>query len=279
MGLLEKAGQISAEESSAPKPEKPATKASDAEVISPAPVAAEAAPGKAPAKEKKSRRSARKKREPRAPREKKVRVPKVLPEGFEQSSKSQRAIRRISDFIVSYGWSVPIVVLSAYGTYFDPTYFFLIGILLMGFNLGFMPYSTGRTVGNWVSRTTYVNSSSGKPHQSYVFLKGLTMPMVLLGLILFLTSTSEGFGSRSGQITLVTAVVFLLPPLLDYLFYRFKRDDLGLWDTLYGGVWMVKTTKSTESKGWLKKLEQLGDYSEAQGWWADDDSKEEPGDQ
>ena len=273
MGLLEKAGQISAEETSSESSKKTKPQAPSSQQISPTPVAAEAVPEKAPAKEKKSRRRSRKKREPR---EKKVRMPKVLPEGFEESSRSQRLIRRMSDFIVSYGWTVPITGLSAYGTYFDPTYFFLIGLLLMGFNLGFMPYSTGRTVGNWISRTTYVNSKSGTPHQSYVFLKALTMPMVLVGLILFLTSTSEGFGSRNGQITLVTSLVFLLPPSLDYLFYRFKRDDLGLWDTLYGGVWMVKTTKSAESKGWLKRLEQLGDYSESQGWWSDNDDKEEP---
>jgi len=273
MGLLEKAGQISTEEPSSEKSKKTMPQAQSSQQISPAPVAAAEVPEKAPAKGKKSRRRSRKKREPR---EKKVRVPKVLPEGFEESSRSQRLIRRMSDFIVSYGWTVPITVLSAYGTYFDPTYFFLLGLLLMGFNLGFMPYSTGRTVGNWISRTTYVNSKSGTPHQSYVFLKALTMPMVLVGLILFLTSTSEGFGSRNGQITLATSLVFLLPPSLDYLFYRFKRDDLGLWDTLYGGVWMVKTTKSAESKGWLKRLEQLGDYSESQGWWSDNDDKEEP---
>mgnify|MGYP000532441116 CR=1 FL=1 len=276
MGLLEKAGQISTDDSPSATPEKPQAKAPEAQRVSPAPVAAQPAPGKAPAKEKKSRRRARKAREPR---EKKVRMPKVLPEGSEEASRSQRVIRRGSDFIVSYGWAVPVVALSAYGTYFDPTYIFLLGILLMGFNLGFMPYTTGRTVGNWISRTTYINTKSGVPHQSYVFLKGLTMPMVLLGIILFLTSTSEGFGSTTGQITLVTSLVFLLPPTLDYLFYRFKRDDLGLWDTLYGGVWMVKTQKSAESKGWLKRLEQLGDYSEAQGWWSDDDSKEDPGKQ
>ena len=39
---------------------------------------------------------------------------------------------------------------------------------------------------------------------------------------------------------------------------------------------MVKTSKSAESKGWLKRLEQLGDYSEAQGWWSDNESKDDP---
>lgn len=269
MGLLEKAGQINSGDTSAVSPAEPE--------IKPQPVAAETVAEPEPVQVKKRSRRKRATRKKREPREKRVRVAKVLPEGYEEASRSQRVIRRGSDFAVSYGWTVPLSVLTAWGSYFDPTYVFLLGILLMGFNLGFMPYTTNRTVGNWISRTTFITSKSGTPHQSYLFLKGLTFPMVMLGMIIFLTSTSEGFGSRKGQILLGSSLIFLLPPLLDYLFYRLKRDDLGLWDTLYGGVWMVKTSKSTESKGWLKRLEQLGDYSESQGWWSDNESNDDSG--
>ena len=268
MGLLEKAGQINSGDSASVAPDQPELK--------PEPVAAETVAEPEPVQSKKRSRRKRAPRKKREPRQRKVRVAKVIPEGFVGASRSQMVIRRGSDFLVSYGWTVPLTVLTAWGSYFDPTYFFLLGMLLIGFNLGFMPYTTGRSVGNWISRTTFVTAKSATPHQSYIFLKGLTFPMVMLGMIMFLTSTSEGFGSKSGQILLVTSLVFLLPPLLDYLFYRFKKDDLGLWDTLYGGVWMVKTSKSAESKGWLKRLEQLGDYSEAQGWWSDNESKDDP---
>jgi hypothetical protein len=266
MGLLEKAGQINSGE---------ASKASEEESkITPEPVASEAVVEEPVPEQKKSRRKrgSRKKREPRV---KKVKIAKVLPEGFEEASRSQRLIRRGSDFIFSYGWAVPIAVISAWGTYFDGTYFYILGLLLVGFNLGFMPYSTGRTVGNWISRTTYISANSGNPHQSFHLLKGITFPLVLIGLIIFMTSTAEGFGSKTGQVYLVISLLFLLPPFVDYLFYRFKRNDLGLWDTLYGGVWMVKTVKSAESKGWLKRLEQLGDYSESQGWWSDKESTDD----
>jgi len=269
MGLLEKAGQINAGET---------TNVAPAETeVKPQPVAAETVSEPEPVQSKKRSRRKRAPRKKREPRAKKVRVAKELPEGFVEASRSQRVIRRGSDFAFSYGWTVPLSVLTAWGSYFDPTYAFLLGILLISFNLGFMPYTTGRTVGNWISRTTFITTKMGTPHQSYLFLKGLTFPLVMLGLILFLTSTSAGFGSKGGQVLLVTSLVFLFPPLLDYLFYRFKRDDLGLWDTLYGGVWMVKTSKSAESKGWLKRLEQLGDYSEAQGWWSDKESNEDSG--
>ena len=267
MGLLEKAGQINSGEPTTVAPSEPEVK--------PEPVAAEAVSEPEPVQSKKRTRRKRAPRKKREPKQKKVRVAKVMPEDHVVASRSQMVIRRGSDFIVSYGWTVPLTVLTAWGSYFDPTYIFLLGTLLIGFNLGFMPYTTGRSVGNWISRTTFVTSKSTTPHQSYIFLKGLTFPLVMLGLILFLTSTSEGFGSSSGQILLATSLVFLFPPILDSLFYRFKRDDLGLWDTLYGGVWMVKTSKSAESKGWLKRLEQLGDYSEAQGWWSDKESNDD----
>ena len=259
MGLLEKAGEI---ESSKPeqkvvKPETPAT---------PEPV--ESAPAPEPKKKKSRRKGERKAREPR---KRKTRPPKQLPEGFEPSTRGQSTVRRISDFAVSYGWCIPLVGLNAYGGNNDFTYIIILGIIVMVFNLGFMPYSTGRTMGNWISRTTYISSKSSKPHQSYHLLKGLTFPFVLIGIILVFTAPSTGLDTTGGRIVLAMGLVMVLPPVLDYLFYRFKKDNLGLWDTLYGGVWMVRTTKTAEAKGWLKRLEQLGDYSDSQGWFKDKD--------
>ena len=131
MGLLEKAGQINSGETTAASSEESQIKSQT--------VAAETVADTEPVQQtKKSRR----KRVPRKKREKKVRVKKTLPEGFEEASNSQRVIRRVADFAVSWGWCVPLVLLNAWGTYFDPTYFVLIGLGLMSFNLGFMPRST-----------------------------------------------------------------------------------------------------------------------------------------
>ncbi len=264
MGLLEKAGQI---ESGKPSVDKP-------EIVEPESVkeASEPIAQPDPVKTKKEKRSRRKKT--RKPRERKVRAPKVLPEDSELASPTQFRIKKYSDFLVSWGWTIPLVGFTAWGNDFQPTIFVLAGMGLIAFNLGFMAYTTGRTTGNWITRTIYVNTKGEKPHQSYIFLKGMTFPLVILGIIAILTATATGLAENAGRIQLALGLFFLLPPLLDYLFYRFKSDDLGLWDTLYGGVWLVKTAKTAESKGWLKRLEQLGDYTEAQGWLSDSDSKE-----
>jgi len=259
MGLLEKADKMQSTDPSpepTPQPEP---------VVSPEPVPVAA-------KEKKTKKSRRKSRSAKVKRD---RVVKKIPDGFEEASNGQKAIRRLSDFMVSWGWSIPIVGMNAWGTTPDMTYFIIAGIGLMFFNLGFMPRSTGRTVGNWVSRTTYVNSNGVTPTPIYVLIKGLTFVIVLVGL-LFVATSIQDVSETSGQILLAIGLFLLLPPTLDYLFVRLKRDNLGLWDTLFGGVWLVKTTKTAEAKGWLKKLEQLGDYSAERGWWDDKDASEPP---
>ena len=267
LGLLEKADQL--------KSEKPTTAAPEPVTTTPETKAAEPA-AVAPAKPKKEkRRSRRKERKAKPPREKKVRVAKVLPDGFEEASKGQKSLRKFSDFTISWGWAVPIIALFAWGATSDLTYLILLGLLLTVFNVAIMPSQTSRTMGNWVSRTTYINSSSEVPHFSYIFLKSLTFPLVLFGLIMFFFVPSTGISTSAGKVFLALGFLSILPPLIDYMFYRLKKDNLGLWDTLYGGVWMVRTKKAAQAKGWLKRLEQLGDYTEAQGWWAEKEAETE----
>ena len=217
MGLLEKAGQIESGEPSVDKPE----------IVEPESVkeASEPIAQPDPVKTKKEKKSRRKKT--RKPREKKVRAPKVLPEDSELASPTQFRIKKYSDFLVSWGWTIPLVGFTAWGNDFQPTIFVLAGMGLIAFNLGFMAYTTGRTTGNWITRTIYVNTKGEKPHQSYILLKGMTFPLVILGIIAILTATATGLTENAGKIQLALGLFFLLPPLLDYLFYRFKSDDLG----------------------------------------------------
>ncbi len=259
MGLLEKADKIrSGEGTQEPPPAAPTP--SPTVVLDPEPVH-EVAPKEKP-------RFRRRERKARTPRARRTRQVKTLPDGFEEVTSGQRIIRRGSDFAVSYGWCVPIIAINAWGVYADFTYFIILGLILMLFNLGFMPRSTDRTVGNWISRTTYVNSKGVAPSPYYLLIKGLTFVVVLVGSLMVATSIQD-IEKTSGQVLLGIGLAMLLPPMVDYLFYRFKRDNMGLWDTLFGGVWLVRTTKTAEAKGWLKRLEQLGDYSAERGWLQD----------
>ena len=261
MGLLEKAGNITPEET------KPQTKV----VKQPEPVAAPE-PVKTKEKKEKKQKKERVKRErkPRQPRAK-----KVLPEGYELATRGQRITRRIVDFLVSYGWSIPLVGITAWGSYFNPTPFVMLGLGLIVFNLWFMPaYAGGRSMGNWISRTRYINARGESPIWVYFTVKGATTLFVLIGFwALSVIMSNQSLGETTmGQIMNAIGLLLLIPPLLDYGMYKL-RGELGLWDSIFGGVWLVRTTKSKEAKGWLKRLESISDFTESKGWLSDEEKE------
>ncbi|MCP2507801.1 MAG: hypothetical protein NLN64_05875 [Candidatus Thalassarchaeaceae archaeon] len=262
MGLLEKAGKIQTNEKTNEEPIPVVMEA----VVEPKPIAAKKA------NRKKQEKAPKKVRTPKV---KRIRVSKELPEGFENATRGQKVTRRFVDFAVSYGWAVPIIGINAWGGSSDSTYFLLIGMLIIVGNLGVLPSQTGRTVGNWVSRTQYVNTRGEPPIWLFILLKGLTTIFVLFGVFaLFVTSANLSLGdSTLSKIFTLIGLLMLLPPLIDYSMYRFRTNsEHGLWDTMFGGIWMVRTNRSAEAKGWLKRLESLGDYAESKGLLKDKDT-------
>ena len=202
MGLLEKAGKIQTEESAAPAE----TDVPDTVVV----------PDPKPVKEKPTKKTKTRKERVKKKKEKKVRVAKVMPEGFESATRGQSVLRRFVDFLVSYGWSVPLFAITAWGTYFNPTPMVILGIALMSLNLVIVPRNSGRTIGNWVSRTSYVNTHGDHPFYAYPALKGLSFIFVMAGLFAILSFTSQGMPeSDLGKIATVTGMLLLLPPLID----------------------------------------------------------------
>ena len=254
MGLLEKAEKIQTE---------------DKVDVTPAPVVASVAEPQPVKVAKKSRRE-RRERKPKKTRpikEKKIRTPKTLPDGFESATNLQKRTRRFVDFAVSYGWSIPILGLQGFGGGADTTYFIILGILLTIGNLVILPAYTNRSIGNWVSRTRYVNTRGENPLWPFLTIKGLTTSFVLISSFAILVIMSElSMGdSTLGTIFRVIGLLLIIPPLVDYMMYKRRANGLGLWDTFFGGVWMVKTGKTAEAKGWLKRLESLGDFVESRG--------------
>ena len=260
MGLLEKASNIEGED-----------KTPETKVVKPKTKSKKEPPVKKTKKPDKKAKKVKPKKEkkPRAPR-----VRKELPEGFEAATTGQKITRRIFDFGVSYGWTLPLIGISAWGSNFNPTIIVILGIGLISFNLGFMPtYAGKRTVGNWVSRTQYINSRSEPPLSIYLAIKGMTTIFVLFGVFTVLLVMANGSLGTStfSQIFSAIGLLCLIPPIIDYIMYR-MRGDLGLWDTIFGGVWLVRTTKSKQAKGWLKRLESVSDWTESKGFLDEQES-------
>ncbi len=253
MGLLEKAGKIQSEDEAVPAAEDDAP----ATVVLPDPE---------PVKEKPAKKS-------RLRREKKAK--KATREKKDAATRGQAVLRRFVDFLVSYGWSVPLIAITAWGSYFNPTPFVILGLALMSLNLVIVPRNSGRTIGNWVSRTSYVNTRGNSPFYAYPALKGLTFIFVMLGLFTVFSFTSQGMPeSDLGKVGTIGGMLVLLPPLVDWLMNRFGSSDQGLWETLFGGVWLVRTTKTDDAKGFWKRLESIADYTESKGLLEDESGTE-----
>ncbi|MBL20265.1 MAG: hypothetical protein CMB42_00125 [Euryarchaeota archaeon] len=260
MGLLEKAesGKEPGDEEKKKAVQKPQSKK-----VSPEP--------KKQDKPKKESRFSRR----RATKEKKGKPQKTVedlpsfPTGFEQPTSGQLAFRRMVDVLVCYGWMFPVVGIFAWGTDFDATYFIIGGMLLYIGNVGFLPSRFNRTVGNIVSRTKFVTSAGNNASWAYTFLKGLNFPFALIGVVTALTILSDlssPLGDSTGSAVFrVIGLLLLIPLTLDWMLSKFSMAKRGLWERIFGGVWLVRSTKTGSSKGWLKRLDQLSDYAEKRG--------------
>jgi hypothetical protein len=259
MGLLEKAGQMQNEEGV-----KPAKKSKPKPAKAPK-----------PAKKSKARRKSRKAVDDLDDIEVTPKVAKKLPDEYVIAKRPARFARSLVDFIVSFGWAVPIVVISLWGSMFDGTYFIIGGALLSVFNLVAMPFMTNRTVGNYASLTQYVTHKGKPPVFLHQTLKAMTMLYIAAGLFLVL---SAGVGTTAGAntVNLGIGLAILTIPLSDWIIAKVRHETRqGLWDSIFF-AYMVSHTRSddAEASGFFGKLESSGDWLKDKGWLGDENSED-----
>ena len=260
MGLLEKAGKMQTDAPAATKPKKKAKP----------PKAAK--PEKAPKKAKRQRKA--KPVDDLDDFEEVERVARTMPDEFILASGKARFARGLIDFIVTYGWMVPIVGITAYGTYFDPTYFIAIGALLTIFNLVIMPIMTHRTVGNYASLTSYITSKGTQPFFLHQTLKGLTWIFLLVGAFLI----ASAYDTRTGwnSVNLGIGFAILAIPLTDWIVARIRHETKqGLWDSMFF-TYMVKHARTGDEAegGFFGRLESSGDWLKDKGWLGSEESED-----
>jgi len=195
-------------------------------------------------------KKARKKREPSQP--------KVIPKEFELAGRLNRFAVGLANFVVNWGLVVTAIVMSAFLNA-NPTWIIVGGFLLAITNIIILPIFMGRNLGQFISRTKYINSKSQRPLFLHALMNNLNFPLFLLGLILVL------MGSGKGDYALVGGGVFASSLLLiDSMLckrYLFQESKQGLWDIIFN-AYLVKHVPSGEETGWLAKLEGLGDFAE-----------------
>ena len=261
MGLLEKAGQMQNEEDV-----KPAKKAK------PKPVKAAK-----PAKKARAKRSKKKKSNPWEIDDIDVtpKVAKTLPDEYVLSKKPARFARSLVDFIVTFGWTVPVVALLGFAnSNTDITFFLLGGALLSIFNLVAMPFMTNRTVGNYASLTQYVTHKGTPPIFIHQTLKAMTV--LYIGVGLFMILSAKVGTSDADTVKLGIGLAILGIPLSDWVVAKIRHETKqGLWDSIFF-AYMVSHTRSddAESTGFFGKLESSGDWLKDKGWLGDESSED-----
>ena len=255
MGLLEKAEKIQTD-----SPDNEPAKVVPQPVAQPEPVAPE------PKKARKSRRKSKTKKA------KKERVPKVLPDGFDNAGRARSAARYLFDFIVNFGLMAFLIGLFIM-FYTDITYPLIASIILALGNVFYLPSKFSRSAGNIVSGTKFVNTRGDPPSFLYHIGKSLNVPLVFLGMVSMMYAISSGTEWTTGMKAFVgIAITLMLIPLVDRLMYRMRSDDLGFWDTLFGGVWLVTASKESSDSGIIQRLQSIGDYAEQRGMLTEDDT-------
>ena len=267
MGLLDKAGDVGSAKKPAAKAvakAKPVAKAvpkakavakavpkanavAKAKAVTPAPVAVQVA-------------------SPAAVVVKKPR-PQGLPENFEIASANARRIAWFTNFVVNLGpifaFLFSVTILDAFTTIFA-----LVALIALVLNLIVVPVMSGRTLGNFVSRTKNVNSSGNKPIFLHALLVYSTGIFALMGLIFLMVNVQSVMNTKGSEqiwasIWSILGVVFIVLFFVNVTFKNSSALKQGLYDTLFG-AYLVKhvPVAGEESTGIIAKLESMGTYGD-----------------
>ena len=183
---------------------------------------------------------------------------RVLPDEFVLAGKPAKFARALIDLLVTYGWLVPLVTMTAYGSFFDPTYFVIGGALITVFNLIVLPVMTNRTIGNFVSMTKFVTHKGNPPMFLHLTLRGLNFGFFGVGLAALMI----GFPTMD-SVVLGIGFAMLSICFADYVVKKVRHEkQQGLYDSLFN-AFLVSHVRSGDEEGWLGRLESLADFGES----------------
>ena len=193
--------------------------------------------------------------------------PQGLPDNFEIASANARRIAWFTNFVFNLGpifaFLFSVTILDAFTTIFA-----LIALIALILNLLVVPVMSGRTLGNFVSRTKNVNSSGQKPIFLHALLVNSTGIFALTGVIFLLVNLQSVMNTKGSEQITASLLSFLGVAFIAVFFVNtsFKsRSDLkqGLYDSLFG-AYLVKhvPVAGEETSAFIAKLESMGSYGD-----------------
>ncbi|MGB1364903.1 MAG: hypothetical protein ACPH9F_02200 [Candidatus Poseidoniaceae archaeon] len=248
MGLLDKVESNEKE----PTKKAPAKAAKVAKTAKAVPVAAKAAPAKA----KKERKP--KVRKPR---------PAGLSDEFEIAQKLSRVIswwvNFVANFAILIGALVMNVLTGGNSGGLENTILFIVAFLVLLFNAIFLPFYTGRNLGQYTSSTRYIRGDGTKP----IFLHGIFVNNLgLLSLIGFLmVFTQAGQISDGGTTPIVmtsVGAIFMILWIVNWQFTRNSDLNQGLFDLMFGSYLVRYVPEEKATSGFRARLESMSQFGE-----------------
>ena len=251
MGLLDKVDNLDDE-----KPVK--AKAKPAKAVAKAkPKPAKAAKAK-PAKAAKAKPAKPAKASKKEKKEPKIR-PTGLPEGYELSGNMPRYIGWLINFAWNFGVLIGTLSIFMFGDP-DMTLPFLLAALMIISNWMILPIWTGRNIGEFVSRTKYINSSGNKPIFFHAILNNSLGYMFLMGF-LFVGVNFQNISSTTGMTYVIVGAILMIIWIVNFFFKKNSDYSQGLFDLAFSS-YLVKHVSTGEETGWLARFESLGDFGD-----------------
>ena len=256
MGLLDKVDNIDDA-----KPAKAKPKAAKA-VAKAKPRAAKAVAKKATPKAAKPASAKAKAKGAGKDKPEKIR-PSGLPEGFELAGNMPRYIGWIINFAWNFGVAIGLLSILSTGADSDLTIGWAVALLMILVNWLVLPIWTGRNIGEFVSRTKYINSSGNKPIFLHAVLNNSIGFLSLIGLILMMANFQNI--STSGMIPFITGVVFIVFWIFNFFLKKNSDFSQGVFDLAFSS-YLVKHVATGDETGWMARFESLGDFGDK---WAE----------
>ncbi len=250
MGLLDKANTTT--------PTAPAAVpvAAPAAVPAAVPVAAVAAQ---PVEKATKAKKAKKAKKPKA-------RPKGLPSEFEIASGTARFTGALANFVINYGLLIgaAFVVIFVNSTVANSAS--ILGAMgLYALNVFIIPVRFGRNVGQFVSRTKFINASGNPPIKVHAVLNSMVGFLFLIGgtLVMFNMSELGNNGETNGIIWFAVGVVMMSVLIIDRQFKRASDLNQGMFDRAFSAYLVKHVPTTTEGNlGWAARLESMGDWGD-----------------
>lgn len=186
--------------------------------------------------------------------------PTGLPEGFELAGNMPRYIGWLLNFGWNFGVVIGLLVILGSGGDPDLTIGWALAAIMILFNWLVVPIWLGRNIGEFASRTKYINSGGNKPIFLHAVLNNSLGFMALTGLILVFVNMSEA-GEKSAIIWLSVGAIMTILWVVNFFFKKNSDYSQGLFDLIFSAYLVKHISEGTET-GWAAKFENLGDFGD-----------------